>query len=293
MSGGGGGGNQNVTQTSEPPSYVAPYLGEAATRAQWELYANDNNGRPYYPGETVVPFANETNQALGGIANRATAGSAVNQAANSFAQRTLGTAPTSQFGGATNPHLDAQFNRAADAVQNRLGTQYASAGRNLSAMRNPQSQELNDLATQMYGGAYESERNRMANDLAQQRQQQVATLGMAPGIANQDYVDLDRLRGVGAEREDLTGRQMEDAAARYDYAQQAPGLALDQYISRLQGMPGSSISTNTPIYRNQVAGGLGGAMAGGNIGSMFSNTSGGNYGGWGAALGGLLGAFGS
>lgn len=289
MSGGGGGGSQNVTQTTEPPAYMAPYLNEAATRSQWELYANDNNGRPYYPGQTVVGFSPETEQGLQSQTQRATTGSPVNQAASQFTADRLTQPITSQFGGASNPHLDATFNRAADAVQNRLGTQYASAGRNLGAMRNPQSQELNDLATQVYGGAYESERNRMASDIGQQRQQQTAALGMAPGIANQDYADIDRLLQTGAQREDLTGRQYEDAAARYDYQRDAPGIAIDQYIARLQGQPGSTVRSSTPIYRNYAAGGLGGAMAGQQIGSQIGS----GYGGWGALLGGLAGVLGS
>lgn len=290
MSSGGGGGNQNVSQTTNPPAYAAPYLGEAATRSQWQFY--DDLDRQYYPGQTVVDHSAETQQALGGITQRAQQGSGVNQAASSFAQNRLSQPITSQFGGATNPHLDATFNRAADQVQNRLSSQFAGAGRNIEASRNPQAQEMNDLASRIYGGAYEIERDRMANDIQQQRQQQLGVLGMAPGIANQDYVDLDRLRGVGAEREDLTGRQMEDAAARYDFAQNQQGLALDSYITRLQGMPGSSVQGSTPTYRNQAAGALGGAMAGQSIGSQFGNQSSGGYGGWGALLGGLLGGYG-
>jgi hypothetical protein len=315
----GGSKNQNVTQTSNPPAYLQPYLTEAATGAAGQYHQGPMQ---YYPGETVVPFAGETNAALGGIASRAQNGSQVNQAASSYAANTLGKTPTTQygsaqnpfatsanpFGGASNPYLDRTFNKAADSVQNRLSSQFAGSGRNVDASRAAQSSEMNDLATNIYGGAYENERNRQlqygsqqlgigaqgyelerdrgANDIQQQRQQQLGVAGMASGIANQDYVDLDRLRGVGAEREDLTGRQMEDAAARWDYGQQAPGLALDQYITRLQGQPGSQVSTSTPIYRNQAAGGLGGAMAGQQIGSQFG------YGGYGAALGGLLGYFG-
>jgi hypothetical protein len=321
----GGSKTQNVTQTSEPPAYLRPYLTEAATGAS-TLY---NQGpQQYYPGETVVPFASQTNQALGGIQQRAQNGSPVNQAASGFTASTLGKTPTSQYGNAqnpyanaanpfgsgNNPYLDATFNRAADQVQNRIQSGFAGSGRNIEAGRGLAAQEMNDLATNIYGGDYQNERNRqlqyqsqltgigsqgyelerdrMTNDIQQQRQQQLGVLGMAPQIANQDYTDLDRLRGVGAEYEDLSGRQMEDAAARWDYGQQAPGLALDQYITRLQGQPGSNVTTATPIYRNQVAGGLGGAMAGGQIGGMFGNQATGGYSGWGAALGGLLGAFG-
>jgi hypothetical protein len=352
----GGSKTQNVSQTTEPPDYIRPYLHGAASESQ-RLY--DQGPQQYYPGQTVVPFANETNDAIVGITRRANAGSPVNQNASSFAANTLGKTPTSQFGGGqnpfanadnpygaaqnpyanasnpfgtgNNPHLDAQFNRAADQVQNRVQSGFAGSGRNVEAGRAVAAQEMNDLATNMYGGAYEGERNRqlqyqsqltgigaqgfenaqsrdlqyrgqltgigsqgyelerdrMAGDIQQQRQQQLGVLGMAPQIANQDYYDMDRLRGVGAEYEDRMGREMEDQAARWDYAQQAPGLSLDQYITRLQGQPGSSVTTSTPIYRNQVAGGLGGAMAGSEIGGQFG------YGGWGALLGGLAGAFGS
>lgn len=320
---GGGGRNQNVTQTSEPPGYIRPYLTEAAEGAA-HLYRNVGP-RQYYPGETVVGFSPETQQALGGMTDRATQGSAVNQAASDYAARTLGGAPTSQFGsgqnpyasasnpfgGASNPYLDATFNRAADSVQNRLSSQFAGAGRNVDASRAAQASEMNDLATGIYGSAYDAERNRqlqyqsqltgigsqgyelerdrLMNDINQQRQQQLGVAGMAPQIANQDYVDLDRLAGVGAAREDLTGRQYEDAAARWDYAQNAPGLSLDEYITRLQGQPGSTVTTSTPIYRNYAAGGLGGAMAGQQIGSNIGS----GYGGWGALIGGLAGLLGS
>lgn len=325
MSGGGSSRNQNVTQTSEPPEYLRPYLTQAA-QASSNLY---NQGpMEYFPGETVVPFSGATQEALTNTASRARHGSLVNQEASRFASGTLGRTPNSQygsarnpyasaentFGGASNPYLDATFNRAADSVQNRLASQFAGAGRNIDASRNVNASELNDLATNIYGGAYENERNRqlqyqsqltgigaqgyelerdrMANDINQQRQQQLGVLGLAPQIANQDYVDLDRLRGVGAEYEDLTGRQMEDAAARWDYAQNAPGLSLDQYITRLQGQPGSQVTTSTPIYRNQAAGALGGALAGSQLGSQF-NTNGNS---WGSLIGliggGLLGGYG-
>lgn len=319
---GGGSRNQNVTQTTEPPAYIQPHLLEAVQesgRRYWQ------GPRQYYPGQTVVGFSPQTEQALTGITDRATAGSPVNQAASDYATRTLGGAPTSQygsgqnpfasganpFGGASNPYLDATFNRAADATQQRLASQFAGSGRNIGASRAVNADELNNLATGIYGGAYDAERNRqlqygsqqlgigaqgyelerdrMANDINQQRQQQLAAAGLAPQIAGQDYADLDRLLGVGGMREDLTGRQYEDAAARWDYAQNAPGLALDEYITRLQGQPGSSVSTSTPIYRNYGAGALGGAMAGQQIGSNIGS----GYGGWGALIGGLAGLLGS
>jgi membrane carboxypeptidase/penicillin-binding protein len=116
---------------------------------------------------------------------------------------------------------------------------------------------LNDLATGIYGGAYDSERNRM-----QQAMQ------MAPGLANQDYVDLGQLSAVGSQREGLAREQAE-----------APGLALDQYLGRVTGSVGST--SYQPSQRNRAAGAIGGAMLGSQMGEQ--------YGGWGQLGGGLLG----
>jgi len=62
-----------------------------------------------------------------------------------------------------NPYLDAAFNRAADQVQARLGSgalQYG--GLSNSGYQQSMSNSMNDLASMMYGNAYESERGRMS-----------------------------------------------------------------------------------------------------------------------------------
>jgi hypothetical protein len=267
----------------------------------------------------VVGFSPETEQALGMTQTRATSGSAVMNNANQFANNTLGGVP-SMFGGGVNPYaantygsagnpmLDRQFGQAANQTQTRLQSEFAGGGRNLAAARPARAEELNNLATNIYGGAYENdanrglsahlqsqqigaqgyeaERNRYASELGRNQSAQLGVLGMAPSLANQDYADIDRLAQVGATREDLTGRQYQDQAARWDFGQNAPGTALDQYLSRLQGYPGAVGSTSTPIYQNRMAGALGGAGMGYDIGSQFG------YGGWGSVLGGLAGYFG-
>lgn len=279
-------GSSRTTTTTEPPAFIRPYLQYGAQQAR-ALY--QTGGPQYYEGNTVVPFSQQTEQALGLTEQRALNGSPVNQAAQDYATRTLNTTPTSQFGGATNPHLDATFNRAADSVQQRLGTQFAGSGRNVEASRAVNADELNNLATGLYGGAYESERNRMAQDLDRQRSMQYAVAGMAPQLANQDYIDLQALSGVGGQVEDLTGRLMEDQAARWDFSQNAPQMNLDNYISRVTGAyPGQNATQTTPTHRNRTAGALGGAMSGAQLGSQF-----GGYGALiGAIGGGLLGGYG-
>lgn len=257
--------------------------------AQQSRALYETGGPQYYGGNTVVPFSQQTEAALGGTEQRALAGSPVNRAAQDYATGVLGREPTSQFGGATNPYLDATFNRAADATQQRLQSGFAGSGRNIEAARPAASQELGDLANTIYGGAYENERNRMASDLAQQRATQFSVAGMAPQLANQDYVDLQALGGVGSQVEDLTGRLMEDQAARWDFSQNAPQMNLDNYIARVTGAyPGQNATQTTPTYRNRSAGAAGGAMSGAALGSSF-----GPYGALiGAVGGGLLGAYG-
>lgn len=277
----------STTQTTEPPAFLRPYLQHGVGQAQ-SLY---NTGGPqYYGGNTVVPFSQQTEQALGMTEQRALNGSPVNHAAQSYATGVLGSAPTSQFGGASNPYLDQTFNRAADQVQNRLQSGFAGSGRNIEAARPGASQEMNDLATGIYGGAYEAERNRMASDLERQRSLQFGVAGLAPTLANQDYGDIAQLANVGGQVEDLTGRMMEDQAARWDFSQNAPQANLDNYLARISGsFPGGTTTATTPTYRNRAAGALGGAATGAGVAGALAMSN-----PWTAALavgGGLLGAY--
>lgn len=250
-----GGGSQ--TTRTEPPKFMVPFLQEGMREAQ-SLY---RQGAPqFYPGQTVVGFSPETEAALGMQTQRAQGGSPLLDQAQSYASNLIGRNQPITFGGASNPHLDATFNRGADQIMNRLKTDFAGSGRNTGAAMPVAGEQLGAFANDLYGGAYESERNRMANEIGQQRQNQMSVLGMAPGLANADYADIDRLAQVGQVREDLTGRQIDDAAARWDFGQNAPGMALDQYLGRLQGYPGST--TSQPTSRNVGAGALGGAMLG-------------------------------
>lgn len=312
-----------TTTVNEPPAFIQPYMQYGAQQSR-ALY--ETGGPQYYGGNTVVPFSDQTEQALGLTEQRALQGSPVVDAAQNYAANTLNSAPTSQFGGASNPYasganpyggasnpyLDATFNRAADSVQQRLGTQFAGSGRNIDASRAVNADELNNLATGIYGGAYENERNRqlaygqqqlgigasgyeserdrMAQDLDRQRSMQFGVAGLAPQLAAQDYVDLQALQGVGGQVEDLTGRLMQDQAARWDFAQNAPQMNLDNYIARITGgYPGGTSSSTTPTYQNRTAGAAGGALAGAQLGSQI-------YPGWGTAIGavagGLLGGWG-
>lgn len=277
--GGGSSTPSHTTQTTEPPAFIQPYMQYGAEQARG-LY--ETGGPSYYPGNTVVPFSAQTEAAMGLTQQRALQGSPVTGAAQNYVTDQLNTPVTSQFGQASNPHLDSMFNKAAQVTRTQLDSQFAGSGRNLEAQMPARADQLNDLATNIYGGAYESERNRMAEDLQSQRANRMGLVSMTPQLAAQDYVDLQALQGVGSQVEDLTGRLMEDQAARWDFAQNRPQTNLDNYIARVTGAyPGQSSSMTTPTYRNRTAGAAGGALSGAQVGA--------NFGPWGAAIGAVAG----
>jgi hypothetical protein len=238
-------GGQKQTTTTEPPKYQLPYLQQGLSEAQ----------KQYGYGSPVTPFSPASSQAQTMVQNRATNGDPTIGAANDYVQKSL----SGGFLG-SNPYLDSTFNQAALATQNQLASQFGGAGRNVAASQGLRSQQLNDLATQIYGGNYANERNLMQG-----------TLGYAQPLGNQAYTDAAALSGVGAAQEAKTQEQ-------YD----APGRALDQYLGRIRGTDyGSSQTTKTPS--NPLAGAAGGALL---AGSLFSGGIPMLLGG---ALGGLLG----
>lgn len=257
------------TTTQEPPAYLRPYLQYGVGQAS-NLYGQ--GGPQQYPGNTVVPFSPATESALGRTEQRSLAGSPVTGAAQGYATDVLGGKYLN-----ANPYVDEAFNRAALNTQNQISSQFGRAGRNEEAAIPGRSDQLNALANQFYYQNY-----------ANERQMQQGMVPFANQLANQDYTDIAQQANVGQTVEDLSGRLMQDQAGRWDFAQNAPGMNLDQYLSRLTGgYPGSS--TSTPTYRNRAAGGLGGALAGAQLGSQI-------YPGWGTLIGavggGLLGGYG-
>lgn len=247
MNTGGGGG----TTTVQPPKYQLPYLQYGLGEAR-DIYGQERGGK------NIAPISNETQQAWDLAAQRATGGSPNVQAAQDLNAKTL----SGGFLGA-NPYLDATFNRAALQTQNQLSSEFARSGRNVGAAEGLRSQQLNDLATGIYGGAYDSERNRMQD-----------AVGQSIPLANQDYVDIGQLQQVGAGREGYAQEQLD-----------APGLALDRYLGRVSGNMGQN--TYASQSRNRAAGAVGGGLLGYNVGSKYGDN-GGLYGG---LLGGLAGYY--
>lgn len=266
------GGTQVVQQT--PPAYQLPYLQEGLSAARGLF---QEGGPQQYQGNTVVPFSPQTEQALAGITTRAQNGSPVISAGQGLVTDTLNGKYLSPD---TNPYLTSTFNKAAQDTQASLESQFAGTGRNVAASLPARTDMLTNLATQIYGGAYNAERDR-----------QNQALSYASPLAEADYRDLSALQGVGQTVEDKAGQVISDNISRWNYDQQRPENALNDYLARISGNIGQTQTTQLPdVTRNRTAGALGGALTGAQLAGLFSDNS--NAGAWGAGVGGLLGLLG-
>lgn len=204
---------------------------------------------------------------------RALAGSPVTDAAQNYATQSLSGGLMGQnpfLSGGSNPYLDATFNQAADAVTNQVQSNFGTAGRDVRGAdaAGLAGDRYNDLATNIYGGAYESDANRRLAAYQGERSLQQGIIPFAGQLASQDYADIGQLANVGQTHENLMAQYLNQ-----------PQTSLNNYLGQLSGLAGGyGVTTaQTPTERNVLAGALGGASAGAMLGP------------WGMLGGGILG----
>lgn len=263
----GGSTNTNTITKSDPWEKLQPYLlGQGATAATpgtpGHYVASGVSGGAYDRGgsiggsstQTWVPGtpataatagtpgllpeaarlyqtdSPQTKDALAMTEARARAGSPINTANASMFSDTLSG---KYLDPNTNPYLKGTFDQGADAVQGRINSMFSGSNRIGSGLQQDTYQKnLNDLATNIYGGNYQQERAR-----------QMQAGALAPGIANQDYFDAQQLMGVG------------------NYDQQK----LATYAGLLGGVNSGGQSNSqgqSPYFTNPLATGLGAGLSG-------------------------------
>jgi hypothetical protein len=184
------------------------------------------------------------------------------------------TAPTTSFfadGQTINPYLDQVFNAAADSTQNRLASEFASAGRfNSGNQQQARSQELQNLAAGIYAPGYEAERSRQygATEAGIDRR-----LGQTDSNLGRQYGAIESNLGRDLSRVPLE-MALGDYMTNYNQsALDAPWTGLDRYMTGLGGLlpffPGTQTqntvqdgSVTNPLFNNPLAGFLGGSMLG-------------------------------
>lgn len=269
-------GTQQSTSTvnTGPWSAQAPYLKQAFSEAQ-SLY-NTNKGNKYYSGETVAPLNSAQNDALDATIG---IGSGVNPGVAAAGQNNAETLSGMYLDPASNPYLRSTYDAAADAVTRQYQTAtapqtagaFSGAGRYGSGAYQNQVKNnelafgtsLNNLAANIYGSNYASERDR-----------QLAAAGQAGGINQAQYINPTAALGAGGVRQ--TQQQNVDNAnmAAYNYNRDQPTNALNSYLGQIQGNYGQSGTTtqSTPIYTNPAAQAIGGGLG---IASLFAPGAGG------------------
>lgn len=221
----GSSSKQTTTQTNEPWSGSQPYLKEVMGEAQ-RLY--QSNIPQYYGGSTVSGFTPEQEAAQRGTIARASSGAPVNAAASQWAQGVLG--------GGESPYATA----VAREVVPRVNAQFSQAGRYGSGAH------TGALTDALVAGI---------------APYQLAAAQMAPQIAGQDYLDLQALGSVGAERQELNQALTNADIARFNFEQQKPFSKLTDYLSYIQG-GGSGFGTTTTTSPYQGASPFQQALAG-------------------------------
>lgn len=114
----------------------------------------------------------------------------------------------------------------------------------------------------------------------------VKALGLAPQTANAAVIPAQTTSAVGDVRQGMAQSLLSEDVGNFNYDQTAPFLQSKELLALLSGIPGgTNVSTANNPPSNPMMSGLGGAMAGAQLGSMIMPGIGTLAG---AGLGGLM-----
>lgn len=248
--GGGGSGSTTSSQTPYGSGYV-----DNANQVAWNLLNQHYAGQPNYgfPGMSS-PSQDAINRlnTYGGFSNDFLE-QGQKDAQNFGIGKHVGTNAAYGYlspmaaGGASNPFLDATYDQAAGKVRSSLDSQFEGAGRYGSGgHQNAVGGALGDLATSLYGGQYNADQNRalqagsVIGQLNQnERQQQLAGLGILPGISQ-----AQTQNNLGL----LQGGQYQDA---YNYQNYMNPMQLTQSYANIVRGNGTGSETK-PYFTNNA-----------------------------------------
>jgi len=201
----------------------------------------------------------------------------------------LGTNPAYGYlggmaaGGATNPWLDATYNQAAGQVRSSLDSQFEGAGRYGSGSHEYATGDaLGNLATKLYGGEYDANQNRalqagsVLGQIGQnERQQQLASLGLQPSLVGGQVANYTGLLGAGTYQD------------TYNHNAYMNPLSMTQAYQNVIATGNSGGVNSEPYYTNPAAGVVGAGLLAGQLANsngqyntgLFANNGAGTFGG--------------
>lgn len=178
MSGGGGGGTSTTVQNI--PDELKPLASRYTTEAT-KLFDTPYTG---YAGQRYAGMNPAQTTSLGMVANRALGG---DQLMNAGYGTTLNTVNGDYLNPATNPYLANNVQTAMNQAMGTMNSQFNRPGAyGSTAHQGVAAKELGNIAAQMYGQNYATERANQMN-----------ALGLAPTYGNAAYSDAAQLLNAG------------------------------------------------------------------------------------------------
>ena len=275
---GGGSAGTNTVQKSDPWSGQQPFLANQYNAAQDYL---NSGGAYYYPGKTVADQSQATQSAIGQMANYGNSqpyqtGQA---AAGQGLAQLQATAGGAYLNGDQNPQFQNMVNQNIAAARPSVDSAFASTGRlgsgaHAAAFSDAALRQANSLGYQNYNTERQNQLN-AAGNLGQQGAN-YAQLGLVP----------TQLMGqAGAAQDAYQQTQINADKAAYDYNQNRPLTAAQNYSALIAGNYGGTTTNNATGNAGLQYGGLGvsgvgalgqaGAFKGlnGSMGNLFSSSA--------------------
>lgn len=220
MSGGGSGGSSTTVQNI--PEELKPL---AAKYSQDAINLSNQQYTPFQ-GQRFADLNQTQNLGIDAIQNRALNGSQTFSNAEQALNQNI-------MGGQTNPFLDQMVGRAQDSVRSQFNTGAVNSGSfGNSGLQEQFQKGLGDVASQMYGQAYETDRNR-----------QMQSIGMAPQFANQAYTDASQLLNAGQLQQDQDQQGLDFNYQQFQEQQNDPYKKLAAMSGVFGSFPGQSSTT--------------------------------------------------
>lgn len=218
MGGGGGGGGESKTIQSIPDE-LKP-LASAYTNKAINL---SNQGFTPYGGQRFADMNMTQDLGIGMVQDRALNGSQTMRNAEGSLNQVMG--------GQQNPYLDAMVNKAQANVMGNANAAAARSGSfGNSGIAEQAARQMGDVATSMYGGAYEADAGR-----------RMQAIGMAPTFGNAAYQDAQQLMGAGQLMQD---QQQQGLDHQFGQFQEAQNLPFKQ-LAAMSGVFGSNLGASS------------------------------------------------
>jgi hypothetical protein len=255
-----GGGSQNTVSQNTVPDWLQPYLTNTLSSAQT---LEQGGGPQYYPGQQVASLTPLQNEGLSQVQNLSQGPNASTVAQN----QNMNIESGAYLNPSTNPYLSGTLATAEQGVQNPITSQFGAAGRNVLSSAPVQSSAMNQLANQIYGGAYQSGMSNM-----------VQASGLSPSIDAGTYAPAQAALSAGNGVQQQDQNEINASMNQYNYNQQLPENMLSWYSGLIGqnaapfgGATSSSSGTNNAALTDAGLG-IGAVGAGASLYSALSNA---------------------